>query len=561
MKKRYIVLFCLLILMIPTYIAISYIIKGSSAPIVLQNLNSVTLVSPNKAEYVVDYSEDNMDSVMLNNLFSKKKGVKSLPTDLATNRPFEITYNSELYSTTVKGYFTEDPENCYLEYKNGIKTTYYRVNKDVAAEFLESKYSEGVYAHASIPELVIGGKEVYAVSADWNYTTYSGDERKANEIAPSNSGVSNVGSVSSNFVCMFDVLPDEVKVTIKRSDTGETIYSGGVDGIDSINIKENFDVSITVDAIWNKSEDKRYNGSVCYTAMAKLHQLPYFFLSEPQIKCGEFVVLSCKNIIDANDIWFSSSPEINYTPVFFEDGEYYRALIPISIELGNQQQTYKFTVKSGETTSELELLVLNRSDSQKTVYNISKATLDSLGVKPNGEEIFNPYNSLYQRIKTSIGGNTDFATEYFVGRFDYGYANGILRAGFGDSIRFSAWAQGENCYSFDYFYVGNSRKDPISSVNGGKVVYVGEQNYTGQLVVIDHGYGLLSWYSNIGSLGEGIAVGEIVEKGAVIGYNGGGGLTESFNGTNVSVHVALTVFGVPVDISPLTTEGVIMLDN
>lgn len=561
MKKRYIVLFCLLFLMIPTYIAISYIIKGSSTPIVIQNLKTVTLVSPNQAEYVLEYSEDNEESVILNDLFSKKKSVKSLPSDLDTTRHYEITYESELYSTTVKGYFTEDPENCYLEYKNGVKTTYYRVNKDTAEAFLDSRYSEGVYVHASIPELMIGGKEVYALSADWNYITYSGNERKASELAPVGSGISNVGSVSSSFACLFDTQPDDVQVAIKRSDTGETIYSGGVDGIDTINIKENFDVSITIDAVWNKSEEKKYYGTVRYTATAKLHQPPYFFLSEPQIKCGELVVLSCKNVIDINDIQFTSYPEINYTPVFFEDGEYHRALIPISMELGNEQCTYKFTVCSGETAAELELLVLKRSDSQKTVYNISKAKLDSLGVKPDGDEIFNPYSSLYQSIKGTIAGNTDFSTEYFVGRFDYGYAKGILRAGFGDNIRFSAWSQGQTCRSFDYFYVGNSKKDPISAVNGGKVVYIGEQIYTGRLVVIDHGYGLLSWYSNIGSLEDGIAVGEVVEKGAVIGYNGGEGLTESFNGTNVSVHIALTVFGVPVDISSLTTEGIIILDN
>lgn len=562
MKKRYIVLFCLLLLLIPTYIAISYIVGGNSAPIALQQLKTITLVSPNNAEYNFAYSEEDADSVMLSDLLSRKKGIKTLPSELSTERPYEIIYKSEYYVTNVKGYFTPDPDNCYLEYKNGVKTTYYKLDSSVAKVFIDSKYSEGIYSYASVPKLTIGGNSVNPSYADWSYETYSGDTRKATELVSLDGGISNVGAVSSNFYCLFDVTPDEVKVTITRSDTGELIYSGDVDGIDSISIKDNFDVSITIDAVWDKKEENKYSGSVRYTATAKLHQLPVFFLSEPQVRYGELAVISGKNIIDINDLVFTSTPALNYKPVFFSDGEYYRALIPIPVSSGEkEQQTYKFTIRSGQTTCELELLVLERNDSSKTVYNISKSLLDSIGAKPDGEDIYNPYALIYQNIKGNILGNTDFSNEYFLGRFDYGYSKGILRAGFGDHIRYSAWAQGESCTSLDYFYVGNSKKDPVTAVNGGKVVYIGEQDYTGLLVVVDHGYGLLSWYSNLGSVGEDIEVGKILQKGDVIGYNGGGGLTESFNGTNVSVHIAMTVFDLPIDISPLTVEGIIMADN
>lgn len=561
MKKIYIVLFCLLFLMIPTYIAISYLIKGNSSPVVLQNLKTITLVSPNSAEYTFDYSENDPDSVVMYSLFSDKKGVKSIPDNVLKIRPFEITYISDLYNTKVKGYFSEDPSNCYLEYRSGVKVTYYRVHTEAATAFLDSEYSEGVYSHATIPSLVVAGKNISPVSADWNYITYSGNEKKAKEITVGGGAISSIGSVSSDFVCQFDVVPDDVKITITRDDTSEVIYTGGVSGISGVDAKDNHDVTITIDAVWNKSEEKKYNGNVKYTVKARLHRPPYFFLSEPQIKSGEFVVLSAKNVINIDELKLTCEPEINYTPKFFKDGDYYRAIVPISIDLGSERRTYKFTLEINDTVSNLELLVLERSDDYKKIYNVSKATLDSLGVTPNTTESkFNPYPGLYQSIKPSIEGATDFSTEYFSGKFDYGYSKGVMRASFGDHISYSAWSDKEMCRGYDYFYAGNSKNDPVTAVNRGKVVYIGQREYTGQLVVIDHGYGLLSWYYNLGNLGDGLAVGQIVERGAIIGYNGGGGLAEVI-GAPISVHIAFTVFDVPVDISPLTTEGVIIHDN
>ena len=275
---------------------------------------------------------------------------------------------------------------------------------------------------------------------------------------------------------------------------------------------------------------------------------------------GEFVVLSAKNVIDVSKLEVSCEPDINYTPVFFEDGDYFRALLPVSIELGNEKRVIKITLKYEDTVSVLDLLVLERGGDYKNVYNVEKSLLDKVGIKPENP-LYNPYAVMYQNISNTVSGNTDFTTEYFNGRFDYGYRKGVIRAAFGDYIRYSAWGDKEMCRSFDYFYAGTSKTDPATAVNRGKVVYVGVQNYSGPVVVVDHGYGLLSWYSNLGSIADGISVGRVIEKGTVIGYNGGGGLSESYNGSNVSVHIALTVFGVPVDMAPLTTEGVIILDN
>ena len=82
----------------------------------------------------------------------------------------------------------------------------------------------------------------------------------------------------------------------------------------------------------------------------------------------------------------------------------------------------------------------------------------------------------------------------------------------------------------------------------GKVVYIGKTAYTGGLVVVDHGMGLLSWYWNLSEKSVKVVVGQDIAEGTVIGRNGGDGLTEVYDGENISIHIALTVYDVPVDL-------------
>ena len=556
MKKRYVVLICLIFLLIPSYIAVSYVLTGSQAPKEIQNVLAVTVISPAGKEYVVEYSEDNNDAVMLYSLFLNKKGVRSIPSKVSKNSYFTISYSSaDLGQTEFKGYFTKDPSQFFLEYRNGIRVTYYQVDKESAVRFLDSIYSEGVYSDAKIPTLTIGGTRIEASEADWNYFTYSGNVKKAAEYTLYEGDDVFLGSVDREFTCNFDNAPDSVDVVIKRSDTNGIIYKGDAAGISSIELNDNYDAVFEIKATWNRKDEHGFFGTVEYRCRARLRQPPYFFLSENEIMAGEMVVLSCKNVTDLNTLQFKCEPEINYTPVFFPDGDYYRALIPISLDLGNERELYKFTLTTDETESVLELLVNERSAESKTVYNVTKETLESVGVKSN------PYPDLYQKIKQGVESNTDFLTVYTDGKFNYGYPGGVQRATYGDSIRYSKWTNEESFTSFDYFYAGMSKYDPVKAVNRGKVVYVGSHTYTGQLVVIDHGYGLLSWYWNLGSIESGITVGAVVEKGAAIGYNGGGGLTEIISDTYASIHIGMTVFGTPVDLGPLTVEGLLIFNK
>ena len=70
--------------------------------------------------------------------------------------------------------------------------------------------------------------------------------------------------------------------------------------------------------------------------------------------------------------------------------------------------------------------------------------------------------------------------------------------------------------------------------NAGKVVYSGMLDYSGYIVVVDHGLGLKTWYYNMGSCT--VQVGDEVARGDQIGTCGKTGFTGE-----VGVHVAMSV--------------------
>ena len=63
---------------------------------------------------------------------------------------------------------------------------------------------------------------------------------------------------------------------------------------------------------------------------------------------------------------------------------------------------------------------------------------------------------------------------------------------------------------------------PVPAANTGKVVFADQLGIYGGTIVIDHGLGLFSMYSHLSQLSA--SVGQVVEKGQIIGATGQTGL-------------------------------------
>ena len=550
MKKRTAVIFCLIFLLIPTYFIISFLSSGKQTPINFRDITKTVVVSSNSFVYEIDFDESDPQTTLFFRMFENKEKVASIPKDILKLTPYNVSFISDGYSSDFEYYLTKNADKCYIVRRSGISVNYYRINTELGDEFISSAYCEGIYDNSAIPSVMIDSRYATATSGEWYYQTVSGDYKMARELQIPGE-IPDIGSLCTDFSLVFSETPDEITLSVYDKSSGEQLYSGSADGFSSNILDENINVKLVISANYNQG--KEAYGSIEYSAYAKLFAPLFFYISEPQVKEGGIVVLTVKNVLEPDSIEFSSEPALESKPVFFKDGDYYRALLPVPMDCVQSNESYKLIIKADRSVKEANLLIMNSDYDSVKIVGVTQETLKAVGVKDQ------PYTSLYAQISDSIKKNTDFNTLYARGAFSSGYENGIHRSYYGTAIEYTKLP--EKVYtSYDHAYVGN-QTDAITAMNAGKVVFVGNTAYTGGLIIIEHGYGLLSWYWNIGTVSPDISLGKTVKKGDIIGYNGGGGLSEEYKGKSISCHIALTVFDTPIDEKGLISTGLIIQDK
>ncbi len=116
------------------------------------------------------------------------------------------------------------------------------------------------------------------------------------------------------------------------------------------------------------------------------------------------------------------------------------------------------------------------------------------------------------------------------------------RAGFGDHRFFNYQGKpvGESYHlGFDLASVRNAE---VPAANSGRVVFCGNLGIYGNLIVIDHGLGLMSIYSHLND--QMVKVSDVVQKGQIIGHTGSTGLAFGDH-----LHFGILVGGV--EVTPL----------
>jgi murein DD-endopeptidase MepM/ murein hydrolase activator NlpD len=85
--------------------------------------------------------------------------------------------------------------------------------------------------------------------------------------------------------------------------------------------------------------------------------------------------------------------------------------------------------------------------------------------------------------------------------------------------------------------LASNRQSPIEASNAGRVAFVGPNGIYGNMVVLDHGLGLMSLYAHLSDIG--VKVGQTVKKGEALGRSGDTGLAGGDH-----LHFAMLIHGV-----------------
>lgn len=531
-----------LVLILPTVAAFIAYSSARSNPVTRRAVTAISVLTPDGSSY--GFSRNATEAAGLNawktvsdcflSMNESAKAVTSLPAPESEYKCFTVTYNSYNLKSEYRYYITSDPDNSYFRDSKG---NYHKISKNAVTSFLSTEYATSVFPSAAQPTLSIAGtQQVVPQSMQWRFLGYNDEFYDG---AVNVSDAVPVCDVSGGLELGFDTEPDYLYIEMTDRD-GNKVFEDNYDRIDASLFSDNTVYNVTVTAKWYEADGRTNYGEGVYKFTANVLSPAVFYLNTSSIEYGDFVVISAKNIVDSSLIGFSSVPEINFTPVFTEYGGYYHAVIPLSLDLvsaNDSASSYSFTLSYGGVYQEL---IVGAS-----VRKVNNGYLNISAEKCReyyNDTTIKEFNDTMNPILTA-----DCGTVYWIDdNMLITPTTRYVRMGFGFRTQLSGTKEIFTHDGVDFKVV---QGDAVNSCLPGKVVFVGETKISGKTVVIDHGAGLKSLYANMSSIS--VNVGDVVEKGSVIGVVGSTGLC-----AGTALHFGLYAGNVPVRYYDYEENGV-----
>ena len=541
-KKILLIMLGLVILFIPTYIAIAnYNSKKPTGEVT--SVTTVTISDPEGRSSSLTSDTDTAGVIaMFDRINQSGTPVTALPDSFVGSGFLLVTYTTAESEISYKYYFTTDSSDCYYADPQG---KIYKIAVAQAKEFLGSSYSVYLYKTAMPPVLTASNTDIIApTELEWYYLVSGGTYQQYDYTPEANELLTY--SVGNNFSFDFNIAPSDSNLKVYNGD--ELLYDGGINALHDLSLKRNSTLDFIITANWAQSGECDFYGSASYSFKAFVLAPAEFKLGETSIEHGDIVVLSGVNVTNPADITVTIEPALDngFIPTFFAEGDYVHALIPFSYDVANGE--YKITVTYGITT---QTLTLNVGESRygfnkaATKYNASEAVISTY----YSEEDIAAYN----KVRADIC-KTSESLKYFSGAFiNYENAGTLTSKKSTIKLGFSRENILKDGRTFKHdgidFEVSAGIDVPVMS--SGKVVYTGFCDVLGNFVVVDHGYGLKTWYAHLSEIS--VSVGDVVRTSQTLGKTGNTGFI-----VENRLHVEFTVFDVPVAPFSIWDEGLII---
>ena len=310
-KQTVLSIICILIIFIPTIVAITYYCSeafGNGG-----NRYSLEITANDGSSISIeDHEVDSIAKLVL------KMNSKLTPTSVDPN-----ALQNEYYQIIVKDKSTVSSYKYYFSTDSNSKTivqasddTFYSLNYKDVKQFLSRGYAYMFYKNSTLPTLSInGGSDIIPMSADWKFKTVNGTFVRYPSIKTTpDSGL--IYAMSGATKLSFSISPD--KCSVKVYQNGKEIASSNSLDIIPYDLLDSTSLSFSIQAEWTSSSE--YRGSASYKFSSSIGIAPEFIIDNREIVSGEFFTVTGINVSAPQKIVFSSIPSINFDPVFFTDG-------------------------------------------------------------------------------------------------------------------------------------------------------------------------------------------------------------------------------------------------
>ena len=393
--------------------------------------------------------------------------------------------------------------------------------KTTSSPVAESKTPTPTPKPASIPKatLEIDGIE-YAISGTQDTKQASAPMDNTLKAGMGKGSVANFNFESS---------PDSYSITLLKDN--EVAFTSKTSVILSDDIPQDGEYQGVCEAKWDKGE---YIGSANYyfTISADFPALPE--ISATETLPGELIVLKIKYLNPEETVEIET--DLDFKPnVFAYNGEHV-ILLPVSY-FNKYDHVYSFKLIIGEETYSYAINVKDKE------FVTQQLTIDT----KIAAETRNDKSA--QEVKEKIDPLRPICddTAYWEGEFIMPVVGGRVREyDFGKRRHVNG---APTSYRHNGLDIGHDLGVPVMASNSGRILIADYMIGTGNTVIIEHGFGLKTWYYHMDELN--VKTGDMVKKGDIIGKVG----TTGFS-TGPHLHFSSSINSVYINPITLINEGI-----
>ncbi len=510
-KKVIAVILALILLIVPTLLALGYVCYIEFFQ--KENYFSISLYDENDRLIVTEEDQpESSETSSLSSIFytllneGSKKALEASPN--TENKAYVRAVTS--YKNTkndIKCYFSEtDKTGFFIDGQDKAYIIPERINK----LFLGTDHAECFYKNSEIYSLKTKDLDtIIPKEVSWYYKNVNGEYASASL----NKTDDNVHTyeITGAIDIIFEKRPDHVKVTVTEKNKASKKVS--LDELSKLSVDSGSTLNIKIEAEWNKNDTDEKYGSATYDFSVKIKNRSEFSISHDTINAGEFTVLEGTNITDISKIIYTSEDK-TITPVFFRDKDVVKALL--CFPESDTEKSYSFTVTYGAASKDFTIKILPTALKGEISYQYA------IHDNENAPNILNDKikNELL-KIKLSKNDLVYFQGNSFSNPTAFGFNeaythNSMVK--WGETLNYSYTAFG-NCYT-----VNSGNGVSVKTVGAGMVAATGNNSTLGKFVVVDHGCGLRSFYTNLSSID--VNKGDILVSEQIIGKTGSSILNE-----------------------------------
>jgi murein DD-endopeptidase MepM/ murein hydrolase activator NlpD len=319
---------------------------------------------------------------------------------------------------------------------------------------------------------------------------------------------------------VFSQAPDQTTVSLLPKEGGEPLFLGTLDQLGEFTPEKSGEYLLDLWASWD-GRDGGFAGLTGYRLALTYDLGIRLAVDRQEVPQGYCVVLRAENLPEGTET-VTAVTDMGFTPTFYPyEGEQI-ALLPA--KYSNQTGEYHITLTAGAESQDFTLSVTDGGfDVTVQQFNVDQSVADST---VNNQEA----NIIYEQVTRPLK-NLGDPEKYWEGPFQLPIDRQYVASSstFG-RIRIINGSQSQHA-GIDYPAPTGTQ---VYAPNNGRVLFAGYLQLTGNMICIEHGFGLKSWYYHLDAVD--VEAGQMVKTGDPIGKVGATGFV-----TGPHLHFTMSV--------------------